>query len=71
MIFGEFYEISVFIEKRKTKEKEKGLSRFGPAHKEAGPTARIRSRSKKKPPKRGTLGFEHFTSGTPIYFKNY
>jgi hypothetical protein len=38
MIFGEICKIFIFIEKRKIKEKEKGLYGLGPAHHEAGPT---------------------------------
>jgi hypothetical protein len=64
-------DLCFYRKKRKTKEKEKGLHEFGLAHNEAGPTARFQPRSKKKPNRTGPLGFEHFTSGTPIYFKNY
>jgi hypothetical protein len=49
MIFGEFCKIFVFYKKkRKTKEKEKDLHGLGPAHNEAGPTARIQPRLRKK-----------------------
>jgi hypothetical protein len=44
MIFDEFCKISVFIEKEKTKEKEKDLYGLGLAHNEAGPTQRIQPR---------------------------
>jgi hypothetical protein len=70
MIFGGFCKISVFIEKEKMKEKEKGLHGRGLAHNEADPTAMIRPRSKKKPTRRGLLRFGHFASRTLIYFKN-
>ena len=37
IIFFEFCKISVFIEKGKAKEKEKGLYGLGPSYDEAGP----------------------------------
>jgi hypothetical protein len=60
-----------YRKKRKTKEKEKCLHELGPTHTDADPTARIQLRLKKKLTRRGPLESEHFTSGTPIYFKNY
>jgi hypothetical protein len=69
--FDEFYNISIFIEKKKNEKKEKGLHRLGSAYNEASPTARIQPRWKKKPIRRGSLGSGHFASGTLIYFKNY
>ena len=71
MIFGEFCKILVFIKKRKTKEKEKDLHELGLAHNEAGPTAMIQPRFKKKPIRRGPPISEHFASGVLIYFKNH
>jgi hypothetical protein len=48
MIFGEFCKISLFIEKKKNKEKEKkGSYGLGPAHNKADPTARILLKLKK------------------------
>jgi hypothetical protein len=38
IIIFEFCKISIFIEKGKTKEKEKGLYGLGPSHNEADPT---------------------------------
>jgi len=61
MIFGGFCKTSIFIEKReKQKKRKKVLYGFGLAHNEAGSTARIQFRSKKKPSKRGLLGSEYF-----------
>jgi hypothetical protein len=57
--------------REKQKKREKDLHRFGLAHDEAGPTARIQPRLKKKPTRRGPLGSRHFASGTLMYFKNY
>jgi len=59
--FGEFCNIFIFIEKEK-ETKEKGLHGLGPAHNEAGPTAKIQPRSKNKPTRRGSLGSGHFAS---------
>jgi len=61
-----------FIEKEKNERKEKNLHGLGPAHNEAGPTAKIQPRlRKKKPTRRDPLVSRHFASGTPIYLKNY
>jgi hypothetical protein len=49
MIFGDFYNIFVFIEKEKNEKKEKGLHGLGPVHNEASPTARIQPMLKKSP----------------------
>jgi hypothetical protein len=49
MFFDEFCKIFVNIEKEKKDRKGKGLHGFGPAHNEAGPTARIQLGLKKKP----------------------
>jgi hypothetical protein len=40
-IVAKFCKVSVFIEKRKTKEKKKSLYGFGSARNEAGPIARV------------------------------
>jgi hypothetical protein len=67
MTFGEFCNISIFIEKeKKMKEKKKGLHGLGLAHNVGILSARIRPKSKKNP-----LEFGHFASGTSIYLKNY
>jgi hypothetical protein len=69
LIFSEFCKIFVFIEKEKSKEKEKFLHGLGPTHNKGGPTARIQPRLKTSPG--DPLKSEHFASGILIYFKNY
>jgi len=71
MILASLQYLCFYRKREKQKEKKKCLHGLGPAHNEAGPTARIQPRSKKKPTRRGSVGSGHFASGTLIYFKNY
>jgi hypothetical protein len=71
MIFGDFYNIFVFIEKGKNERKEKRFTRAWSSPQRSQFNCKDSTQVKKKPIRRSPLGCEHFTSGTLIYFKNY